>query len=95
VKKEPVKSAESSTPFDSIEGAQEYLRMLADTVTDASRAIGEDIDVAVASNARRQVDALRLVDYKLGQLQGTLTTSRRILTDLRTLRRLILSERRA
>ena len=91
VKDEPVRDVEPSTPFESIEGAQEFLKLLAETVTEARRAIGDDIEIAVASTALRQVDALRLVEYKLGQLDGHLAFSRRILTDLRTLRRLILS----
>jgi len=35
------------------------------------------------------------VSYNLAKLEGHITTSRRILNDLRTLRRVLLSERKA
>ena len=84
----------SETPFDSIEGAHEYVRMLGEAIEEARRSIHADVAVAAqTSGAERRLDALRLVDYKLDRLQGHIDTSRRILNDLRTLRRLLLSER--
>jgi hypothetical protein len=41
----------------------------------------------------RHLDALRLVDYKLKTLERHLTVSKRLLTDLRTLRRYLFDER--
>jgi hypothetical protein len=81
-------------PFDSIEGAYEYLRLLGDAVEDALGAIEEDTARAQqATEAERRVEALRLVGYKLKQLRDHLVAGRRILNDLRMLRRLLLSER--
>ena len=82
------------TPFDSIEGAQEYVTLLAEALDEAQRSIERDAVVAgETSGTERRVEALRLVSYKLNQLRVHLSSSRRILNDLRTLRRLLLSER--
>lgn len=84
-----------SSPFDSIESAQEYIGLLTDAAGEAVAAIAEDIARTSGQAAEsREMDALRLVEYKLTQLQHHLASSRRLLNDLRTLRRLILSERR-
>lgn len=78
------------TPFDSIESAHEYVRLLACEVEDVTNLIKKEIDEAVAQRAERRIDTLRLVDYKLKQLAEHLSTSRRILNDLQMLRRLLL-----
>jgi len=82
------------TPFDSIEGAREYVRLLEETISDTRKTIDEDIAVATQTKgAERRLDALRLVNYKLNQLHGHFVESSRILNDLRTLRRLLLGGR--
>ena len=78
------------TPFDSIESAHEYVRLLACEVADVTNIIQEEIDDAIAERAERRIDTLRLVDYKLKQLGKHLGASRRILNDLQMLRRLLL-----
>ena len=78
------------TPFDSIESAHEYVRLLACEVEDVANLIKKEIDDAVAQRAERRIDTLRLVDYKLKQLAEHLGSSRRILNDLQMLRRLLL-----
>ena len=78
------------TPFDSIESAHEYVRLLACEVEDVTNIIQEEIDDAIAERAERRIDTLRLVDYKLKQLGKHLGASRRILNDLQMLRRLLL-----
>ena len=78
------------TPFDSIESAHEYVRLLACEVEDVTNLIKNEIDDAVAQRAERRIDTLRLVDYKLKQLGEHLGASRRILNDLQMLRRLLL-----
>jgi hypothetical protein len=84
----------SETPFDSIEGAQQYVSLLAEAVDDAAAAVREDARTASGTNgAERQLEALRIVEYKLNQLRTHLTASRRLLNDLRSLRRLLLGER--
>jgi len=86
-------SCESHTPFESIEGAQEYLKLLHVTVAEARRDVESDVCSQHAVESQRRLEALRLVLYKLEQLEKHLKTSHRLLNDLRTLRRLILDER--
>lgn len=85
-------SYEPETPFDSIEGAHEYLRLLAENVEDTRADISAELSALPAGS--RRADALRLVAYKLERLAEHSRSSRRILNDLRTLRRLLLSERK-
>ena len=86
-------SNEQRTPFDSIESAQEYVALLADAVAEAGQRIAEDVAVACdLTGSDRRVAALRLIDYKLGQLHDHLSVSRRILNDLRMLRRVLYAD---
>jgi hypothetical protein len=87
-------TARATTPFDSIESSHDYVRMLGQAIDDAVCQIEEDIRIASANGATRRVEALRLAGYKLALLRGHFVSSRRILNDLRTLRRLLLGERR-
>lgn len=82
------------TPFDNIESAQEYMTLLAQAVEEAIASIEEECAVAVSEKATRREQALRMVAFKLTKLNGHLKESHRILNDLRTLRRLLLAERR-
>jgi len=77
------------TPFESIESAKEYLTLLAREVEAASAEIEADLREALLERAERRVDALHIVDYKLRQLLQQLVASRRILNDLRMLRRVL------
>ena len=86
-------SYDPETPFDSIEGSQEYVSILAEAIEEARRDVDADIAVAIAESAERRREALQLVGYNLAKLTLHITTSRRILNDLRTLRRLLLAER--
>ena len=79
-------------PFENIESAHQYLGLLRDAVTDAQGHIDEDIASAGDHGARR-LEALQLVAYKLSQLDHHLKSSRLILKDLRSLRRLLLEAR--
>jgi len=83
------------TPFDSIEGSHEYVALLSDAVAEARREVEEEIASAERDHADRRKEALLLVSYNLAKLHLHITTSRRILNDLRTLRRLLLAERGA
>jgi hypothetical protein len=86
-------SYDPETPFDSIEGSQEYVALLAEAIEEARKDVDADIEVAIAEAAERRREALQLVGYNLAKLTLHITTSRRILNDLRTLRRLLLAER--
>jgi hypothetical protein len=84
---------ENETPFDSVESAHEYLRLLSETLLEAKRDIEGDIAAQADSQVPRRVEALRLVLYKLDRLEQHIKSGRRVLNDLRTLRRLLLQER--
>src|ERR1019366_8786451 len=86
-------SYEAETPFDSIEGSHEYVRMLAEAVNEARRDVEEEIAAAEHDRADRRKEALLLVSYNLTKLNLHIIGSRRILNDLRSLRRLLLAER--
>lgn len=86
-------SYQPETPFDSIEGSHEYVALLADALEEARRDVESEIAAADRENAARRKQALLLVSYNLAKLNLHITTSRRILNDLRTLRRLLLAER--
>ncbi len=86
-------SYQAETPFDSIEGSHEYVRMLAEAVNEARRDVEAEIAAAEQDRADRRKEALLLVAYNLAKLNLHITSSRRILNDLRSLRRLLLSER--
>jgi hypothetical protein len=88
-------SYDPETPFDSIEGSQEYVSLLAEAIEEARKEVDADIAVAIGegTGAERRAEALQLVSYNLAKLTLHIGTSRRILNDLRTLRRLLLAER--
>ena len=79
----------SPTAFDTIESAQEFLSLLREAVDEAKQTAEAD----VTQTEGRNLDALRIVLYKLEKLEQHLKVSGRLLNDLRTLRRLLLEER--
>ena len=81
------------TPFDSVENAHQYVRLLAETIAEAKGEIASDLDVASRSKLERRVQALQIVQFKLDKLEQHLQSSSRLLNDLRTLRRLLFEER--
>ena len=85
---------EPETPFDSIEGALEYVSLLVESVQEARADIAAELEEAQAeAGAERRAHALQIVAYKLDRLAEHTRASHRILNDLRTLRRLLLDER--
>ncbi|MGA9504758.1 MAG: hypothetical protein WBV31_09995, partial [Terriglobales bacterium] len=78
------------TPFDSVENAQQYVRLLIEAITEAKNDIATDLGAATAAKSERRVQALQIVQFKLDRLEQHLNTSSRLLNDLRTLRRLLL-----
>src|SRR5438105_3180097 len=82
-------------PFDSIENAQQYIRLLAETVIEAEHDIENEIKLANDQMSHRRLQALRMVEYNLEKLQRYLSVAGRTLNDLRSLRRLLLEERPA
>ncbi|MGA9527762.1 MAG: hypothetical protein WBS24_06575 [Terriglobales bacterium] len=87
-------STQLETPFDSIENAQDYLRLLLEAIVEARNEITADTVDAEKADLHRRVEALRLVQFKMEKLEQHLRAGSRVLNDLRTLRRLLLEERR-
>jgi hypothetical protein len=83
----------SEQPFDSIESAQDYMKLLADTVLDVMKDLDGDRQSALQDGQKRRAQALELAMFKLKMLSCYVHKSRRTLNDLRMLRRLILNER--
>jgi hypothetical protein len=84
---------DSHAPFDNLESARQYVSLLCEALEDAQRDVEWDVTLAQDERATRRVEALQLVSYKLDRLKYHLDNSRRLLNDLRTLRRLLLGER--
>jgi len=85
--------AKHARAFESIESAYQFLDLLLDTVRKEAVAAEKMAATSSAMMSSRHRDALRLVDYKLRSLTTHLSTSRRLVNDLRTLRRYLLDER--
>jgi hypothetical protein len=81
-----------NNPFDSIGSAHEFVRLLASEVATVRQGVRDDIIEASMERADRQLDALQLVDFKLGQLAHHLAASSRVLNDLSMLRRVLLRD---
>ena len=80
------------TPFDNVEGAQEYVGLLLETVRQARAEVADDCAEAQSAGASRRVEALQLVAWKLERLEAQLDASRHSLNDLRRLRHLLLQD---
>ena len=82
----------SESPFENVEGAHEYVRLLAEAVRQARVELAQDLEDAKAVHEARREEALRLVAWKLERLEAQLESSRHLLNDLRRMRRLLLGE---
>jgi predicted Holliday junction resolvase-like endonuclease len=80
------------TPFQNVEAAHEYVRLLAEAVRQARAEVVQDLEEAKAVREARREEALRLVAWKLERLEAHLESSRHLLNDLRRMRRLLLGE---
>lgn len=83
----------SETPFENIEGALEYVNLLLEAIQEAQQQVEGEITLAASPGLTRRKQALQLARYKLDRLSSHIAGSRRVLNDLRTLRRLLLEER--
>ena len=81
------------TPFDNIESAQQFVDLLIEAIEESRRDVDADIALSESNHTGRREQALQLVSTHLTKLSQYMITSRRILNDLRTLRRLLLEER--
>ncbi len=85
----------SDQPFESIESAQEFLALLTASIEETVSDVHRDRTAAIDDDEERRVQALDLALYKLHLLDAHVHKSRRILNDLRTIRRLLVNERSA
>ncbi len=88
-------SHEIQSTFDSIESAHEFVGLLAEAVAVAKQDLAGDVQRESNAKFPRRLQALRVALYNVEKLQLHMSKSRRILNDLRTLRRLLFEERTA
>ena len=81
------------TPFDTIESAQQFIDLLIEAILESKHDVDADIALSERNRSKRSKQALQLVSANLAKLSHHMTTSRRILNHLRTLRRLLLEDR--
>ena len=86
-------NAELNKPFESIESAHEFVALLEESIREAADDVRGHLRDAEAAGDERQVRALNLALYKLTQLATNMHKSRRALNDLRSIRRLLFTER--
>jgi protein subunit release factor A len=86
-------NAELNKPFESIESAHEFVALLEESIQEAADDVRGHLQDAEAASDERQVRALNLALYKLTQLAANMHKSRRALNDLRSIRRLLFTER--
>lgn len=77
-------------PFDSIENTREFLTLLAQTIYETRLDMEVDVE---REHVPRRAEALKLALYTLSKLEFHMNRSRRILNDLRSLRRLLFEKR--
>jgi len=77
--------------FETLESAHNFVALLAETVAEAKRELERDLQREAAPS--RRLDALRIAAYNIDKLELHLKRSRRILNDLRAVRRLLFEER--
>ncbi len=88
-------SDKAGSPFESIESAHEFVTLLAATVGEAKRDVEADVQRESGVDSPRRLEALRTALYSMEKLEQHMNQSRRILNDLRSLRRLLFDERSA
>ena len=82
----------SEAPFHDIESALEYVNLLLEAAQEAKGQVESDLRRAIEPELERRRQGLQLVIHKLTQLASHLSASRRILGDLRMLRRVLTTE---
>ena len=84
---------EAAKPFGSIEDTQEFIALLEEAIEEAILDVGSELERARTETEDRRSAALNLATYKLTQLRVHIGKSRRIVNDLRSIRRLLSNER--
>ena len=84
---------EIEQPFESIESAHDFMNLLAETILEAMKDLDRDRQFAARDGQKRRGQAIELALFKLKMLSCHVHKSRRILNDLRMVRRLMFDER--
>lgn len=79
--------------FTSIESAQEFLALLAEAIAETKRDVEAEIQDHFSNNGSRRIEALKIAAYDLEVLEHHMYRSKRLLNDLRMLRRILLEQR--
>ena len=82
-----------ASPFNTIESGQEFIGIFETAIAHTVIDVEADLTTASLEQAKRRVEALRLVLHKLEGLSSGAAHLRRLLNDLRILRRMLLCER--
>jgi hypothetical protein len=82
-----------ASPFESIESAHDFIVLLEESIEEALAEVHDDLKAAQHFDDERRAHALQLAIYKMGLLNSHVQKSRRLLNDLRTIRRLLFAER--
>lgn len=85
---------ELDQPFDSIESAEDFMKVLASAVMDVARELERERVTAGQDGEHRRLRALDLASYKVKLLGCHVHKSRRLLHDLGKIRRLLAEEPR-
>ena len=80
-------------PFETIEGTHEFIVLLRTSIEEAAYDVRQDLEQATLAGDERRTRALQLAMFKLNQLEMHVSKTRRLLNDLRTIRRLLFDER--
>jgi hypothetical protein len=75
--------------FDSIESAHEYVGLLLEAIEETASEVKVDLDQTRTALTARERETLRLIAYKLEQLQFHVEASQSRLDDLRILDRML------
>ncbi len=81
------------SPFDGIESAHEFLKIMFEVVEETRKDVGHDVE-REAGSPSRHLDAMRMALYNMEKLEFHVRKSIRLLNDLRSLRRLLFQERK-
>ena len=79
--------------FGCIESAQEFLALLAEAIAETKQDVDADMQQQASASESKRTEALRIASYDLEVLGHHLRRSKRIMNDLRMVRRLLLKQR--
>jgi hypothetical protein len=83
------------TPFDSVDGALEYVGHLLQASLEAHQEVEAEIARTTVAGQQRRSEAFQIVSYKLDRLTSHVAKCQTLLKDLRRLRRVILEEHKS